>query len=213
LVPHLVAALGFHLALARPLPRPAVSLDSPAGGVLEPGSTVTVVWENVPPAVPECELLLVLGVGHTTLRITEELSPGSGSYRWTVPNVSAPAARLVLRMNLSGREVESPPSRPFAIAGSSDLARPSLQWRNEEGWLSDGEEEEAAGAAALPAGLGRATPSVVAFPMDTDDNVPPGGGLRWDDEGARDSKSTRTTPSSASARTRTNGPQCFPRRI
>jgi hypothetical protein len=135
LLPQILAAAAFGAALfGAPFPEARVALDSPGGEALEPGTTVSVHWKGLPADAEELELLLEIG-GGVRLRITEELDPDSGSYAWTVPNLSLPRARVVLRLNRKGRELEAGVSEPFRIRRTPDSAAPALGLRAGELWI------------------------------------------------------------------------------
>jgi hypothetical protein len=109
------------------------------------GETVTVRWENLPREVEELEFLLLREEGGK-VRLTPQLSPSRGSFRWTVPSLPSDAARLVLRAGIGGEEITLAVSHVFAIrAASDDDAR--LEFRDREWWAYEmrppaGEERE-----------------------------------------------------------------------
>ncbi len=115
---------------------PRVILDAPVPGALEAGDRTTVRWDGVPGATDELELLLEIGPG-VTLRLTDELDPDSGAFAWTVPNLFVDEARIILRMDADGREVEAGVSAPFAIRRSAAAAATELQLRGGEVWVLD----------------------------------------------------------------------------
>jgi hypothetical protein len=138
---HLVAAVGLQTLLAGVSPAaPRVYVDAgPAALAAE--QRVTIRWSGLPADARELELLLDLDGGRARLRITDELDPRAGSYAWDVASVSARAARIVLRMNRGGREVEIAPSEPFAIVNAAGPPRAALSLRAGEMWLTDDDEE------------------------------------------------------------------------
>jgi hypothetical protein len=80
------------------------------------GDVVEIVWNDAGPAVDELELLLSVDGGRTwPLRVSPELGGREVVYRWKVPNLAAPNARLRIRAHLEGREVEGPPGASFTI--------------------------------------------------------------------------------------------------
>jgi hypothetical protein len=115
---------------------PRVILDAPVPGALEAGDRATVRWDGVPGTTDELELLLEIGPG-VTLRLTDELDPDSGTFAWTVPNLSVDEARIVLRMDVEGREVEAGVSAPFGIRRAGAAAAAELQLRGGEVWVLD----------------------------------------------------------------------------
>lgn len=133
----LAAAVGLRMLLAGSSPAEPRVYFEPAPGPLAPGQVLEVRWEGLPADVGECELLLDLDGDRARLRITDELDPRTNSYRWSVPNLSAREARLVLRMNRIGREVEIAPSAPFRIGMTEGAPRVTLDLRSGEIWLSE----------------------------------------------------------------------------
>lgn len=141
---NLAAAVGLGLLLSGSSPAaPRVFVDAGAGP-LAPEARVTIRWEGLPADAGECEILLDVDAdgGRGRLRITGELDPREGSYRWTVPNLSVRGARIVLRMNRSGHEIEIAPSAPFDIGTAGDAPRAQLSHRGGELWLTDDEGED-----------------------------------------------------------------------
>ena len=128
------------LGAAASLGAQTVEFSAPtAGQVLEAGQVVEVRWSGVPAGVDELELLLVAGPNRPfTLRLTSELDPATETFRWTVPNLRMPEAKLLIRMNLDEREIESVPSRPFSIESSPACAVASLELRAGEIWIEPG---------------------------------------------------------------------------
>jgi hypothetical protein len=80
---------------------PARFLRPMAGERLEPGESIEVSWaldQHQARAFDEMELILSLDGGRTfPLRLTRDLSPGSGRVTWRVPALPAGKARLALR--------------------------------------------------------------------------------------------------------------------
>ncbi|HEX4438812.1 MAG TPA: hypothetical protein VH854_02000 [Thermoanaerobaculia bacterium] len=140
---HLAAAVGLRVLLSGAVaPEPRVYLD--AASPVAAGQLVTVRWEGLPADAGELELLLDVDGGRSRLRITEELDPRAGSYAWSVAAVSARNARLILRMNRGGREIEIAPSAPFDVVPGDAAPRASLLQREGEIWLADMEEGDCA---------------------------------------------------------------------
>lgn len=94
-----------------------VRIVVPAGGErLVPGQVVEVRWERLPNDVDEMELLLELDGGAPyEVRLTPQLIGSSRSLAWEVPNLPAESARLRLRWNHDGTEIEGEPSAVFTI--------------------------------------------------------------------------------------------------
>lgn len=138
MIPVQVALLSVLFA-AQASPVASITFLSPrAGETLRAGQTVEIRFQGVPDEVDEVELLLVSGRSRRlVLRLTESLGPAAASFDWKVPALSMPDARLVLRMGLDGREVESEPSGVFAIESSGSAATASLSLRNGELWVGD----------------------------------------------------------------------------
>jgi hypothetical protein len=117
-----------------------------AGSTLVAGDEVVVRWSGAPAAAEEMELLLsVDGSPRFEVRLTRELEGDATSYLWRVPLLPSRAARLALRANLNGREVEVGTSAPFAItagasAGSTSEAgglSGSVRWIGGEMWWQE----------------------------------------------------------------------------
>ena len=116
------------------------------GETLEAGRIVEVRLADLPDDVEEFELLLAAGSGgRVVLRLTESRDPGIRSVRWTVPNLAIPEARIRLRINRDGREIEAAASDPFAIAQSPGAAAAALVVRAGEVWVGEEEREEDGG--------------------------------------------------------------------
>jgi hypothetical protein len=98
------------------------------------GEVVTVRWDHLPEDVDELEFLLQRENGDV-VRLTEQLVPSSGSFRWVVPNLPSRRAVLVLRVGIEGREVTLASSDPFVIHGAASRGR--LRFRNGEWWTSE----------------------------------------------------------------------------
>lgn len=98
---------------------PARFLRPMAGERLEPGESIEVSWaldRYQAVAFDEMELVLSLDGGRTfPLRLTRDLSPGSGRVTWRVPALPVGKARLALR----GGSDEEPDLE--AIAAVSDV--------------------------------------------------------------------------------------------
>lgn len=101
------------------------------GRVLEAGEVVTVGWEGVPAGVEELEFLLQREDGKK-IRVTPQLLPSSGSFRWTIPNLPSSAVVLVLRAGMDGREITIAASEPFDIRAAARDTR--LEFRDGEWW-------------------------------------------------------------------------------
>jgi hypothetical protein len=104
---------------------------SPGLGVTA-GDVVTVGWSGLPAEFEECEFLLDRGNGEV-IRLTPQLPPGGGSFRWTVPNLPSSGAVLLLRAGIDGVETVLAASEPFAIHGVARAAR--VEFRNGEWWI------------------------------------------------------------------------------
>jgi len=146
------------------LPAAPITFLSPrAGETLRAGQTVEIRFQGVPDEVDEVELLLISGRSRRlVLRLTESLGPAAGSFDWTVPALSMSDARLVLRMGLEGREVESEPSGVFAIEDSGSAAMASLSLRDGELWVGDGDDPDRRIEETLPEGALSPDPTRVA---------------------------------------------------
>jgi hypothetical protein len=114
----------------------ASHLSAPsAGAVVSPGELVEIRWSAPGRDVDELEILLILGdQARQALRLTPQLNPTTSSYLWTVPNLPATNARLVLRVGRKGHEEEDEPGPPFHIAGSDRSPLETLGFINGEWW-------------------------------------------------------------------------------
>jgi hypothetical protein len=119
----LFAATALHAGETRILFAPARTLEA--------GEVVTVEWEGVPAEVEELEFLLLRQDGKK-IRITPQLVPSARSFRWTIPNLPARGAVLVLRAGIDGREITIAASTPFDIRGAARGTR--LEFRHGEWW-------------------------------------------------------------------------------
>ena len=131
------AIAGFSLSVSTAaLASPIVTTSAPPGEAVAAGSVMEVRWAGLSRDAEEVELLLYLDGRASSLRLTEELSPAGGSYRWRVPELSTRRAFLVLRMGVGGREVESEPTAEFEIVPSGSSSRAKIQWTGGEMWLA-----------------------------------------------------------------------------
>ncbi len=125
--------------------------------VLGPGRTVEVRWSGLPHSAAEVELLLSLDEGRTySVRLTEDLDPGGGSYLWEVPRLETGRARLAIRMGLDGRELIAASTSTFEIAPDRSASPVRLRWCSGEIWTAS---ETDAGAAERDPDEGLASPS------------------------------------------------------
>lgn len=184
------------LASAAVSATPAVSISVPAGEILLAGSVVEVRWHGVARDVEEVELLLSLDGGRTSVRLTEQLSSGSGSYFWTVPDLAARRASLILRMGIRGQEIESEPSERFDIGGGSGTTA-RVAFNGGELWIvpdDDARDEHPRPASGLATRENR-----WAVPEDSADSIElPGGGA---DLSTTDGGPSRPVGMSASRKT------------
>jgi hypothetical protein len=119
----LFAATALHAGQTRILFAPARTLEA--------GEVVTVGWEGVPAGVEELEFLLQFEDGEI-VRLTPQLVPSSGSFRWTIPDLPSRAVVLELRADVDGEEITIASSKPFAIRGAARATR--LEFRDGEWW-------------------------------------------------------------------------------
>ena len=115
-----------------------------AGERLEPGESIEVSWtldRHQASAFDEMELVLSLDGGRTfPLRLTRDLSPGSGRVTWRVPALPAGKARLALRGGSDGEpdsETLAAVSDAFEIVPRAGLDLEQLfpsrgEWRTRE---------------------------------------------------------------------------------
>lgn len=113
------------------------------------GEVVEVQWCGVEPRAEEMEVLLSLDGGrHYPIRVTPEMDPRSGRYRWRVPNLSSPEARLRIRVGRGAEESWGEPSAPFRMVGNRGAVE--LDLVHEGGWWTGVDEcHGPAGSAAL----------------------------------------------------------------
>jgi hypothetical protein len=123
-------AIAFLFAATALQAKQARILFAPAR-TLEAGEVVMVGWEGLPAGVEELEFLLQ-GVEGEIVRLTPQLIPSSGSFRWTIPNLPSRTAVLELRAGIDDEEVIIASSRPFAIRGAARDTR--LEFRDGEWW-------------------------------------------------------------------------------
>jgi hypothetical protein len=130
-----IAGFSFFVSAAA-LASPVITTSASPGEAVAAGSVLEVRWAGLSRDAEEVELLLYLDGGASSLRLTEELSPDGGSYRWRVPELSARRAFLVLRMGVGGREIESEPTAEFEIVPSGSSSGAAIQWSDGEMWLA-----------------------------------------------------------------------------
>jgi len=101
-------------------------LEVPGGGVLFAGQQVVLRWQGGTGDVDEMELLLEIeGPGHHTIQISPQLDPQRGVFVWRVPELGRGAhARLVVRYDRDGREVEGRASRRLQVLSERDRPIP-----------------------------------------------------------------------------------------
>ena len=151
-----VTALIVTLAL---LPNVARGMAAPASPIAPPrlvlpeleaaraGSNLEIRWTMPDASVEELELQLSLDDGrHYTLRVSPELDPRAGRFVWRVPNLASGEARLRLRFNRDGREIEGEPSEPFRIVAEAGEAA-ELRQIHEGTWWTGERELDVPGAA------------------------------------------------------------------
>lgn len=111
-------------------------IRQPSGGqVLRAGEWAEVAWTPLPPAVEEFELLLSLDDGASfAVRLTPQLDPAIGGYRWLVPNFPSRRARIQLRVGIDHYEIERPAGEAFEILGETARPLSGLRWLDGEWW-------------------------------------------------------------------------------
>ncbi|HXU30883.1 MAG TPA: hypothetical protein VN851_09930, partial [Thermoanaerobaculia bacterium] len=85
--------------------------------------------------------LSVDGGKRFAVRLTRELSGDATSYAWRVPLLPSGAARLALRANLDGHEMEVGESAPFAITSgieAESASAGSIRFLDGEIWWQEG---------------------------------------------------------------------------
>jgi hypothetical protein len=96
------------------------------------GYVVTVGWRDLPAEAEEFEFLLSTRPGEL-IRITPELSPSDGSFRWTVPDLPSREAVLYLRARIDEEETVLASTGPFVIRGASHRA--VVEFHDREWWM------------------------------------------------------------------------------
>lgn len=151
--------------LALPVLAGPVTFRSPSGGeALVAGSVVTVRWDGVPGEAHELEILLSMDGGRSLARLGEEVDGGTTSLSFTVPNLPAARAVLLLRYGVKGKgETIGGASAPFAIVPAPGVPFAALAYKRGELWVSpetpgvplDGASCDTGGGSMspLPAGL------------------------------------------------------------
>jgi hypothetical protein len=110
-----VAATPAAAAMRRSDALPAEAILAPLPAQVSAGDTLTLRW-SVPDGVEEMEILLSADGGrHFAIRVSPELDPRAGAYRWVVPAIAAGEARLRVRVGRGAEEREGPPTSAFRI--------------------------------------------------------------------------------------------------
>ena len=153
--PLLLAALSL---AALPALGEGVRFVHPSAGMsFAAGDEVMVRWTAGPKDAEEMELMLSLDGGrHFSIRLTEEMEGDAASYLWRVPDLPSGAARLGLRANVGGREMEVGESAPFAITMDERGQEPgagSIRFRDGEVWWMERVVPGSDAGSPLPAGL------------------------------------------------------------
>ena len=171
-----IAFVSLLVAAAPALAEPRLSVARSRAGAVRGNETLVVRWQGLPAEVEEVELLLSVDGGrHYALRLTESVSPDSGSYEWVVPNVATPQARLAIRAGIEGREEILVTSDRFAIeSADSAPAGVSLRVHRGELWAVAADRVAPSDDGTFPAGL--EAPPILSGPQDFGhDALPPGG--------------------------------------
>ena len=166
----------------------------PAREAVAAGDTVVVRWSGIPPSAREVELLLSVDGGRTfSLRLTDELEPGSGWFLWQVPALETDRARVAIRMGLGSPdhereeghaerdgeaaeregedgadEIVAASSETFTISAEGGVPNARLRWKRNEIWTESGEDREADSDTPLAHGLMRASERLSALADDPD---------------------------------------------
>ncbi len=136
----------------------AITLSVPAS--VTAGEVVVLRWEGVPPEVEELELVLSLDGGRSyPVRLCPELDGRTRSFAWTVPDLPAEQARLMLRVGGEEGERLGALSRPFRIAHAEGAPRPNLTFHEGTMWTGF-----RAPAGVPPASLAAGAPSLDKAP-------------------------------------------------
>ena len=171
-------AFAMLLAVAMPAGAAVVASPSPAaafvvspihfsqpaeGASLHGGETVQIRWSGVPADAEEIELLLSVDGGrHFSLRLTDELDSGSGSFLWRVPSLLTDSASLAIRVGAHGEETVSAPGPLFRLSHSPSTTAVLLRWKAGEIWVDSSDPDGAAlrgtrSPSGLSTDLGRIT--------------------------------------------------------
>jgi len=138
-----VAATTAAPVAAAPAPAPAGEADgaclaSPPAGI-RAGDVLELSWSELPAGIDECEILLSLDDGRTwPVRVSPELERAERRYRWRVPNLPSPTARLRLRLGGARGERLAPVSAAFRIEGSAAAGPPDDILREGTLWIGLG---------------------------------------------------------------------------
>lgn len=147
----LIATLALLPGVARGMAAPASPIASPRLVLprleaARSGSNLEIRWTRADGRIEELELQLSLDDGrHYTLRVSPELDPRAGRFVWRVPNLASGEARLRLRFNRGGREIEGEPSEPFRIVAQAGEAA-ELRQIHEGTWWTGVRELDVPGA-------------------------------------------------------------------
>jgi hypothetical protein len=111
------------------------------------GEEIELRWSGADPSIDELEILLSVDDGrHFALRVSPELDARAGRYLWRVPNLATANARLRVRFQHGGREIEGGASAAFRITPDPADA-PAFAQIHEGAWWIGARESEVASAA------------------------------------------------------------------
>ncbi len=124
----------------------SIDLQAPPAQV-QVGDVVTLHWVDPGPLAEEMEILLSVDGGRTyPLRVSPELDPRAGSYRWRVPDLPAAGACLRVRLGHGRDEWSCAPTAAFRIvAGGADAGA----CVHEAGWWERAGAERGGAAGSL----------------------------------------------------------------
>ena len=124
----------------------APEIELPEALTLHAGQRFEIRWSTPDDGVEELEILLSIDGGrHFPLRVSPELDAREGRYVWRVPSLSSADARLRLRYNRDGREMDGEITSAFTLIAASEAAR------GESGAIPGTAQDEELEDAAAPA--------------------------------------------------------------
>jgi hypothetical protein len=129
---------------------PAPALETGIRESVRAGERIDLKWTGIDASIEELEIQLSVDGGrHFTLRVTPELDARAGHFVWRVPNLATADARLRVRFNRGGREIEGSTSAAFRIMPRADDAPEYAQIHEGAWWMGTRDPEAAPASSAL----------------------------------------------------------------